>query len=267
MVFIHFSKKYEAHFFYKIVVREHKRWLLNDSGLDVFLDDENVCEKTYDEIFQAFRELILARKWLGWVEGILKHRYYFSDQEEVERILEISRDFEDEEPSGLSLPPVYDALDRTLRSEVKGCAYVSFDELAVACLESVHEQLIDYTGFLIDEYKQEEAYQLLLHSWRERVHYRDTGVQRLHLLDEGEWVYFHDEGNPISSSETDLYLKQYPDESVRGLPENWSVTPALVHAPNELIIYTDQQGGSTFLLLQNIFEEKVIWKRVAEFPF
>lgn len=267
MVCVHFSKEYEARFFYNIVVRESKRWRLHVDGLDVYLEEEGVCEDTFNEMVHAFMELIRSRKWLGWIEGILRHRYYYEDPQEIARILEIGQEFEEETPRGLSLPLVYDQLEATLHTELCEKALLSFDELAVSCLQSVYENLVTYTGFLIDEYKQEESYQLLLDSWRRRVRYRDTGVQRIHLIDKGDWMYFHDEGNPISSSETDLYLRQYPDECVTDLPEGWCVTTALIHAPNELIIYSDQRDDSTFELLLNIFEEKVVWRNLKDFPF
>lgn len=269
MVCILFSKHLEARFFYNTVVREYKCWLLKEQsyGFEVILQGDEPSDDTYRDIIHAFVELIRARKWLGWIEGILKYRYYYTDQQEINRILEIGREFEDECPGGLALPPVLDQLRSTVENEVDERDNLTFDEVVVTCLQSLHEPLIEYTGYLIDEYKQEESYQLLLDSWRHRVQGKDTGVRRLHLLDLGELHYYHDEGNPISPSETELYLKQYPDDSVDDLPRSWSVTAALVHAPDELVIYSDKKADSTLELLMNIFEEKAAWRALAEFPF
>ncbi|TGB04095.1 sporulation protein YtxC [Halobacillus salinus] len=267
MVCVHFSKEKEARYFYNIVVRESKRWRLQMDTYDVYLEEGDVCKKTFTEMVHACMELILARKWLGWIEGVLRHRYHFNEEQEIQRILEIGQQFEAEAPKGLVLPPVLDLIRATVEDELRGKWWLHFDDLSVSCLQTVHSELVEYTGFLIDEYKQEESYQLLLDSWRQRVHQKDTGVQRIHLLDQDGWRYFHDEGNRIRPSETDLYLRLYPDDSIIDLPESWCLTPALVHAPNELIIYSDDREGSSFELLQNIFEEKVVWRNTAEFPF
>lgn len=269
MFCIHFSNRTEALIFYNAVVSEQKLWVLKESKghYEVKLVNASLNGPAYVESVRAFLQLIRKRKMLGWMEGVLKHRYYYEDPQEIQRILEIGQEFDDKPPFGLKLPPVYHYLRASIQDYLIARCYVEFDELSVACLQSIHESIIEYTGKILDEYKQEESYQLLVDSWRHRVHTKDTGVQLLHLLDDGALTYYHDEGNPISESETKLYMKQYPDDSIRDLPIEWAVTPALAHAPEELIIYSDQTDHTNLELLMSIFEEKASWRSKSQFPF
>ncbi|SDN77953.1 sporulation protein YtxC [Halobacillus sp. SY10] len=269
MFCIHFSNRTEAILFYNAIVSEQKLWIFKEhkDGFDVKLMNASLSGAAYVEAIRAFLQVIRKRKMLGWMEGVLKHRYYYEDAQEVQRMLEIGQDFEDKPPAGLQLPPIYHYLRAFIQDYLIARSYVEFDELSAACLQSVHESLIEYTGKIIDEYKQEESYQLLVDSWRHRVHHKDTGVQLLHLLDDGRLTYYHDEGNPISESETRLYMKQYPDDCIAHLPIEWPVTPALAHAPDELIIYSDETDHSNLELLMNIFEEKASWRPKSQFPF
>lgn len=269
VVCIHFSKRSEADFFYKSVVTERKLWLLKEYGnhCEVILEASHMNGSTYVEIVRALLDIIRVRKLLGWMEGVLRHRYYYEDQQEIQQILEIGREFEDKVPEGMSLPPIHQYIKIFIQDYITTRTFIDFDELSADCLRSVHECVIEYTGKLIDEYKQEEAYQLLLDSWRYRVHNRDTGVQLMHLIQNEGLTYFHDEGNPVSKSETLLYMKQYPDDSIQDLPLQWCLTPALVHAPDYLVIYTDHPSDPQLELIMNIFEEKAICKPQSEFPF
>ncbi|ELK47264.1 sporulation protein YtxC [Halobacillus sp. ACCC02827] len=266
---IHFSNRAEAVIFYNAIVTEQRLWLFKEYNefYEVELVNASLNGKAYVEAIRSFLQVIRKRKMLGWMEGVLKHRYHYEDMEEIHRMLEIGQDFEAHPPAGVKLPPVYHYLRAFIQDYLAGRTYVEFDEMAAACLENVHESVIEYTGKIIDEYKQEESYQLMLDSWRQRVHHKDTGVQLLHLLDDGGLVYYHDEGNPVRDSETTLYKKQYPDASISELPIKWPVTTALVHAPEQLIIYSDRSQDSNLELLMNIFEEKASWKPKSNFPF
>ncbi|ARI76839.1 sporulation protein YtxC [Halobacillus mangrovi] len=269
MICIQFSKRREADLFYNSVVKEQELWLLKDEldYYEVTLENENKSQSTFREIVQACLQVIRARKWLGWMEGVLRHTYYYEDRREIDRILEIGREFEGEPPSGLAMPPVYRKIQSFLENYVTLHSVINFDDMCADCLEDSHRLIAEYTGFIIDEYKQEEAYQLLLDSWRFRVQNRDTGVTLLHLYQNNGLTYFHDEGNPISESETLLYMKQYPDESIKDLPLHWCITPALVLAPDQLVIYTNKPDDPHLELIRNIFEEKATWKAQSEFPF
>ncbi|WP_226583959.1 putative sporulation protein YtxC [Halobacillus litoralis] len=264
-----FSKRSDAEIFYKAIVSEQELWILQEctDHFQVKLMNASCNETAYVESVRAFIQLIRKRKMLGWMEGILKFGYHFEDAEEIQRILEIGQEFEEKPPRGIRLPPIYQYLRSYIQDYLLIKNVVVFDELSALCLENVYDFLIEYTGRVIDEYKQEESYQMLVDSWRHRVHYKDTGVQLLHLVDDNGLFYFHYEGNPISESEIKLYMKQYPDPSIADLPLEWPVTTALVLAPDELIIYSDQSEDSDLDLLMRIFEEKASWRPKRQFPF
>ncbi|MGP4062541.1 sporulation protein YtxC [Halobacillus sp. H74] len=269
MFCIHFSNRSEAVIFYNAIVSEQKLWLFKEQGdrYEVKLISTSLSGTAYVESIRAFLQLIRKRKMLGWMEGVLKHKYYYQDDQEIQRILEIARDFEDKPPSGLKLPPIYHYIRAFIQDYLIARTFVKFDDMSAECLQAAHACIIEYTGKVIDEYKQEESYQLLLDSWRHRVHDQDTGIQLMHLLDQDGLIYFHDEGNPISESETRLYMRQYPDKSIDDLPLEWPVTTALVHSPDQLVIYSDESNDSNLELLMNIFEEKASWRPKSQFPF
>lgn len=268
-MWIYFSKKQEAYAFYQEVASEHKRWIVSElaDGYRVDLEQPSHQKETMIEVMEACFTLIMDRRWFGWMEWVLRHKFHYKEDHEIERILEIAHEFKHEEIKGVELPPVHSLLKRGIQHFLVGKKDFHFDELAVVCLKKISKTLTEYTGLVLDEYKQEEAYQLLVDSWRFRVHHQDTGVRCLHVLEKGSMRYFHAEGNPISESETELYLKQYPDDSIVNLPLGWNLTPALVHAPDEIIIYSDKNDDSAIELLLNIFEEKASLKPRSHFPF
>ncbi|MCA0982520.1 putative sporulation protein YtxC [Halobacillus yeomjeoni] len=269
MICIRFSNRIEAELVYKLIVTEEKLWLLKEyeKEFEVQLSVNAESLPSTFEIRNALLSSIRIRKLPGWIEGVLRHRYYYEDQHEIQRVLEIAHEFEAKPPAGLNLPSLHKELEKVVKYTLGSSTFIDYDDFCVACLEKIHPVLIEYTGYLIDDYKQEEAYQMLVDSWRSRIHYRDTGVSILHLLDHGGLEYYHDEGNKIRKSETMVYMNQYPDTSIENLQLQWSVTPALVHAPDQLIIYSDNPNHPQLQLLVNIFEEKAIWKSSEEFPF
>lgn len=270
MVCIYFSNHVEADSFYKSMVKSRNRWWVKErsEGYEVILKEYDCNEVLIrSDLICGLYKLLRGRKWLGWIEGILRNYYYYEDSEEIQRLLEIGQEFEDKLPGGLSLPAVATYMKAAIKDFIADRSDIVFDDLAVYCLQSTHTHLIDFTGIVIDEYKQEESYQLLVDSWRYRVRYRDTGVRRLHLIMKENLLYFHEEGNRLRESEISLYRALYPDDSIANIPLEWGVTPALVHAPDELIIYADNKGDESIELLLNIFEEKALFKPLHQFPF
>ncbi len=265
MVSVCFSNRLDAVLFQRAFSKSKTVLSVNeyDSHIQVgFYDGQD-----YDEITNAFMKVFKERKFLGWIEGVLKYTYHYNDEHEIRRVMEIAQEFERTPPVGVEIPSLFSSLHFYIKKFIKDFKDLDFDTLSVSVLKAIHSTLVDYTGHLLDEYKLEECHQLLVDTWRQRIHKRDTGVQVLHLKDESGFRYYHDEGNELREAETSVYMKQYPDPSILELPLDWDITPALVHAPQLLVIYSDRQGVAKLELLMSIFEEKAMWKRLSDFPF
>ncbi|UOQ46185.1 putative sporulation protein YtxC [Halobacillus salinarum] len=268
MVCIYFSNRDDAAFFQQAVRFSKGKWNVKPQEYQTeFQLITGTLGQAYEDTVTALVELFRERKLLGWLEGVLRYSYYYTDPQEIQRILEVAQEYDPSPPEGHSWPPLFEEVSQNIDQMLQETYSVEFDHLCVHVLKAVHQTLIDYTGKLIDEYKLEEAHQLMVDSWRQRVSLRDTGVQLLHIKDDSPFRYYHAEGNELREAETLLYMNQYPDSSIRDLPLDWDLTPALVHAPDQLIIYSDRQGVGKLELLVRIFEEKATWKPLKDFPF
>ncbi|MFC7061567.1 sporulation protein YtxC [Halobacillus seohaensis] len=266
-----FSKRKEAFTFYQSLFDTCSRQELygeikeEKNKWNVYINQD--LDVSFSEISQAILEIMYSRKLHGWMEGMLRHRFYYDDPKEIERVIQLSSKLKENPPDGIYLPPVDLEVERFVRKKVLEYSFADFDELSAACLEYIYHDLLEFTGKLLDEYKLEEAHQMMVDSWRRRVKSKESSVPLLHVLYEEKIRYFFPEGNEVGRAEFVCYLKSHPDPMIQGLPEDLGILPALIYSPDELMIYSDQQGEAKLELLMNIFEEKAVWKPLSFFPF
>ncbi|WP_079530486.1 sporulation protein YtxC [Halobacillus hunanensis] len=272
MVCIQFSSRKVAFYFHQVItelqIDYSCPWMVKDiSHNKLLIETELMLSEVINDFVQSVTRVITDQKLSPWTEGVLKHVFHYKEKQEIKRIIELSNELRLEPPAGIIIPDLEKAIETCVSKKLPGRFYVDFDWLSAFCLEEIYEELVDFTGKVLDEYKLEEAHQLMVDSWRRGVNNRDTGVQVLHVFHDDTLHYFHNEGNKVSRDELILYLKQYPDPFLTQLPINFGITPALIFAPDELIIYSDHLEDSKLDLLTNLFEEKASCKPHSEFPF
>ncbi len=271
LVCVQFSNRKEAFLFYQFLFDTSSRQQLNgeikkDRGswsVEVYESQKNTAPR----VSRAITNILCRRKLNAWMEGILRHRFYYEDRDEIERVVKLSSKIKEDPPEGVVIPPIDLYVERFVRKAVIEQEDILFDDLSADCLEYLYHDLLDFTGKLLDEYKLEEAHQMMVDSWRRRVNNNDTGVHLLHVLYDERVRYFYSEGNEVRRGELLNYLKSHPDPLIQNLPADWGILPALIYSPEELVIYSDRQGEAKLELLMNIFEEKAVWKPLSHFPF
>ncbi|GGF06380.1 hypothetical protein GCM10010954_00950 [Halobacillus andaensis] len=271
MACVYFSNRKEAFIFYQILFDSYSRRELKGeikeekSKWYVYLNENSISSMT--DIGQAILDILYKRKLNAWMEGVLRHRFYYDDAKEIERMIRLSTKLKADPPEGVTLPAIDQEIERFVKRKVFEHAYSDFDELSASCLEYIYSDLLDFTGKLLDEYKLEEAHQMMVDSWRRRVKNKSSGVPLLHVKYDSEIKYYFPEGNTVGRAELLNYLGSHPDPMIQNLPEDLGILPALIYSPEELMIYSDQQGEAKLELLMNIFEEKAVWKPLSFFPF
>ncbi|WP_235001621.1 putative sporulation protein YtxC [Halobacillus sp. Marseille-P3879] len=268
---MYFSNRKDAFIFYQIILdcyarhdlkgdiqEEKNKWYvqLHESGGSLL-----------SEISQAVNEILSKRKLNAWMEGVLRHRFYYDDPKEIERVIRMSIKLKKDPPEGVCLPAIEEEMERFIKRKVFERSYSDFDQLSASCLQHIYSDLLDFTGKLLDEYKLEEAHQMMVDSWRRRVKSKASGVPLLHVRYDQGIKYYFPEGNPVGRGELLNYLESHPDPMIQNLPEDLGILPALIYSPEELMIYADEQGEAKLELLMNIFEEKAVWKPLSYFPF
>ncbi|UOR11966.1 putative sporulation protein YtxC [Halobacillus amylolyticus] len=272
MVCIQFSSRKVAFYFHQVItelqIDNSCSWHVKEIAHNKLLIETVLpMRDVYSDFVRSVTRVITDQKLTPWTEGVLKHVFHYKETQEIKRILELSCELRLNPPEGIVFPMMEYEIDQCVKDKLVDRFYVDFDWLSAVCLEEVYDQLLDFTGKVLDEYKLEEAHQLMVDSWRRGINNRDTGVQILHVISDYDLHYYHAEGNEVSREELLVYLKQYPDPFLKKLPIDFGITPALIYAPEELIIYSDQSGDAKLDLLTNLFEEKAVWKPLEEFPF
>ncbi|MCP3025476.1 putative sporulation protein YtxC [Halobacillus sp. A5] len=267
---VYFSNRKDAFIFYQIFFdcarHDLKGDIKEDKNKWYVVVQEN-GRSLLSEMGQAIIEILNKRKLNAWMEGVLRHRFYYDDPDEIDRVIRLSVKIKKDPPEGVQLPNIEKEMERFVKRKVFERSYSDFDELSASCLKYIYSELLDFTGKLLDEYKLEEAHQMMVDSWRRRVKNKVSGVPLLHVTYDKGLKYYFPEGNPVGRAELINYLDSHPDPMIQNLPEDPGILPALIYSPEELMIYADEQGEAKLELLMNIFEEKAVWKPLSFFPF
>ncbi|MFC7321108.1 sporulation protein YtxC [Halobacillus campisalis] len=271
LVCVQFSNRKEALIFYQYLFDNCSNSRIELNG--EIKDKGNKWSVTitedysFPDISQAVYTIIRQRKLQAWMEGVLRHRFYYGDPREIEQVIKLSSKLMEEPPDGVSLPRVDLKAELFVKRKVMDFEFNDFDDLSASCLEYVYQDLLEFTGKLLDEYKLEEAHQMMVDSWRRQVKNKRSAVTLLHVTCEGQLEYYFPEGNKVGRAELLSFLQSNPDPMIQTLPSELGILPALIYSPDELMIYSNKQGEAKLELLMNIFEEKAVWKPLSFFPF
>jgi putative sporulation protein YtxC len=215
-----------------------------------------------DSICTVFIEFILEWKRIQWAKQLLETTYWYKDEEESQRILEIVCDmFSGERKELIQLLeefPEVPFLQDSFLSLQESETHVHFDGFVKFRLKPFLDRVGRYVELAIDEFKMEQEYQVFIHMQREFLRKKEQQISMLRVyLRENEPIFYDESFQRLHQEDL---LKVMDKRLLVNRPltvDSFTLVPLLSLAPRNIRLYTDEAESGLSRTIQNIFEERV----------
>ncbi|MGJ9457168.1 putative sporulation protein YtxC [Oceanobacillus sp. CF4.6] len=224
-----------------------------------------------DMIAGTMVDVFMTHRLRTMIKRIITDYYYYSEHEEIERIHDLTHWIitgEDEESKRLRSNKDQHLILKTLFiANLKESFEFHFDSIVNFRLKHFKDQLISFVGLAIDEFKREEDHQAFLDMVRAYVIKKKPGLPVIHILQGNSFAFFKENGKRLTTIELRVLMKKEPLYIV-GLHDNeFNLAPLIAMAPEKLKIYGDDPSEPKTLTVINVFQEKVDFQPISNFPF
>jgi putative sporulation protein YtxC len=222
-------------------------------------------------IAKSLTDVYMTHRLSKLITSVIEDFYYYTDADEKEKILELTnwvmagRDKNDllvhkkEDP--------YQLLESLFIANIKDTVTIHYDSLVKFRLKVFRDYIIHYVGLAIDEYKREEEHQEFINMLRGYIARREPSVSAVYLLQGDTFSFFKENGKPFSNTELRALMQKEPLYLV-GLDESeLNLSPLIAMAPKKIYIYGDDPSDPKTLTVINVFQERVIFEPLHQFPF
>lgn len=201
------------------------------------------------------------------MEKILRKNYYYSDELEIERILQHAYSLLYDDENEQLKKSFKRKLTNQLMEIVETEHTIYLESICNFQLNTFKTKLIDVVGLAIDEFKQEEEYQEFINNIRIFLRRKKSIFKEIHIVQGKKLSFFKPSGKRISKIELNKILKEEPLYLLGLTPSDYTLAPLVAMAPRKIIIYGDSRFEEKTKTILNIFEERVIFKSLSHFPF
>ncbi|MFG6119045.1 MULTISPECIES: sporulation protein YtxC [Thalassobacillus] len=274
MIRFFFISRQETITFCDAIMREGAKfevqWKGDDKGGNqVSLFGSDWGERERDILVNILLEVVFKYRLPSWQKQLIMKKFYYQDEEEINRIIEICEwlnDSEQRKKLGVNLPSLEESIKSFIRKRIQLKSVVNFNEIMPFCFQHARSLLLNYIGAALDEFKREEEYLLWVDSLRHYMKDKHSKVDELHLLQRQQIHFYRKDGSLLSKMEIKSLLKKEPIRIFSGENDDYSIMAALVYAPKKIYLYGDPFEPKIQTII-NIFQEKAICKPVQAFPF
>lgn len=232
---------------------------------------EAATEQELRALTSSLVDVFMTFRLSDYVRYLLRTVYYFDNEPEVNRIIDLSHWIlrsSDEESKMLRrayhIPDaVYNLLLTIIQTEEK----VHFDSIVQFRLSQVKHLFIEHIGLAIDEYKREEEHQAFVHMLREHVTTLAEKVDEIHVLQGSSFEFFNRSGKRFSRFELRAMMHESPLYLIGLDAEEFNLAPIIALSPKRIFMYGDDPIDPKTITVQNIFQERVTFSPLVEFPF
>jgi len=224
-----------------------------------------------DAIADTMAIVYMTQRLGAMIRRIIKEHYYYTDHDEIERIHDLTDWIitgNDEESKRLRKNDDQKGFLKSLFiANLSEQNTFRFDSIVNFRMKTFKEQLTHYVGLAIDEFKREEDHQAFVDMLRAYVLKKEPGVPIIHILQGNSFVFFTQNGKRMTNIELRVLMKKEPLYIV-GLHDNeFNLAPLIAMAPEKLKIYGDDPSEPKTLTVINVFQEKVEFEPISNFPF
>lgn len=238
-----------------------------EQGLFVTMKDK-YARKILALLSDVFYSFLLEDKLLAWLESILRDKFYYRENEEINAIIEIACSIMEGEEKG-DKRQIFEhekkIIHEGLQSFLDERISFSFDSFATFRLKSFYESLVPYVEAAIDEYKLEQDYQNFIATLRDFLYKRESKMEVIHLLHHNGFHFFDERFKKLDKSEI---FKMVDRKLLAENPiyiDSTALAPLISIAPKHLFLYTDELEDGLVLTISRIFEERTAIQSVSLF--
>ncbi|WP_237566194.1 putative sporulation protein YtxC [Oceanobacillus massiliensis] len=271
-----FESDKEVISFCENLFRKHKQielnWKTDDKwGNHLKFKEQLPLNELMDVIAGTMAEVFMEHRLGSTIRRIIKDYYYYRDHEEIDRIHDLTHWIitgDDDECRRMRQNKDQRVFLKSLFiANLKENFEFHFDSIVNFRLKPFKDQLIYFVGLAIDEFKREEDHQAFVDMLRAYVMKKEPGLPVIHILQGNTFTFYKQNGKRLSNIELRVMMKKEPLYIV-GLHDNeFNLAPLIAMAPEKLKIYGDDPSEPKTLTVINVFQEKVDFEPISNFPF
>ncbi|TKC15759.1 putative sporulation protein YtxC [Robertmurraya kyonggiensis] len=276
MAEITFQNKEDANQFHNYIQKQLHS-ISFDKKMILLFEDENKAkvkiDKAVKEILEAckkaFLQFVIKIKLNDWFKLILKEQYFYEDEDEQQQILDIIQSILDGNRADLE-SLIHDLnmnkqIETAISQMFEEQRTFSFDSFVRFRMRPFMEKLEKFVEISIDEYKMEQEYQMYIQTLRQFLAKRAPKINHLHLLMEDGVTFYDEQYYEIRRAELVRMIDRRLISNHPVYIDSVTIAPLLSIAPSTIYLYTDDYEQPLVRTIQNIFEERVQLKEMADF--
>ncbi|MFC4556646.1 putative sporulation protein YtxC [Virgibacillus kekensis] len=240
-------------------------------GNHLQLDCQVPGNEKMDAIAVSMVDVFITHRLTSMIREIIEEYYYYSDADEIERILDITHWIvtgDDKDSANVrSNDNPKDLLQSLFMGNLKSSQVIHYGSIVKFQLKPFRDRLIYYVGLAIDEFKREEDHQAFVDSLREYIAKRKAAFEMIHILQGSSFSFFKPNGEQFSKRELKMIMQKEPLYIVGLDAEELNLAPLIAMAPDKIKIYGDHPSEPKTLTVINVFQERVEFRPVSSFPF
>ncbi|MGM8213332.1 sporulation protein YtxC, partial [Virgibacillus sp. W0430] len=226
------------------------------------------------EIADSMVHVFFVFRLSRMIKQVIQKYYFYTNIYEIERICEIAYGAlsgEDKEAFKLidrhkEMEPK-SSLYSLFMTNIKSSKVIHFDSIIQFQLNSFKERLVYDVGLAIDEFKREEDHQAFIQMLREYVQKKKTIFKEIHVLQGNHFTFYQANGRQLTQNDLHSLMEREPLYIV-GLDRNErNLAPLITIAPERIHIYGNNSSEPKTLTIINVFQERVRFHSVRQFPF
>lgn len=228
-------------------------------------------QEMMESIAKSMADVFIDHRLTAMIKDIIENYYYYSNTDEIERILDLTEwIFSGEDQDSMQVRNYKDPQKLLLSLfivNVKNATTVHYDSIVNFRLKVFKDQLIHLVGLAIDEFKREEDHQAFINMLREYIAKKEPRFPIIHILQGNPFLFFKPSGERFTNMELRMIMRKEPLYIVGLEGDELNLAPLVAMAPEKIIIYGDHPSEPKTLTVINVFQEKVDFVPFNKFPF
>jgi len=244
----------------------HEEW-----GNQLQFIEQAINHDTVQSMAKAMADVFIEHRLANWLKTIIKEKYYYTDEDEIDRILELTywiyQEADLHTPYFKNIPSPSKLLQHLFMKNTDQVTTIHFDSIVQFRLQSFKNILIEFVGLAIDEFKQEEDHQAFVDMLRKYIAKKESNHKEIHVLQGKDFTFFNENGKKFSNIELRRMIHEEPLYIVGLDVEELNLAPLIAIAPKKITIYGDNPSEPKTLTVINVFQERVVFEPSHRFPF
>lgn len=247
--------------------KTHKEW-----GNHLQFKAHSLTNETIKAMADSMVDVFRTHRLASLIKKIVKENYYYTNVDEIERILELTllilkEEFENHFHIKNEKVNPNHLLWEMFFSNVKSATTIHYDSVVKFRLKVFKNVLLDYVGIAIDEFKQEEDHQDFIEMLRKYISKKKAVYEEIHVLQGSDFSFYKSSGKRFSRLELRTLMHEEPLYIVGLEVEELNLAPLVAIAPEKIKIYGDNPSEPKTSTVFNVFQERVIFEPFHHFPF